>query len=203
MRPASAAGLLPALTLLAAVWSLLLAGALAAGVLGEGARGAAVAGATALVLATRPRGGGRPRLAALLAAAAAGAASLPLWLSLSAVAGAALGLEPPAARPRAPGALRAACDLLLGPLLEEALYRERLLPALRRVLGAPLALGASSALFALAHRDPWLALAALGAGAALGATWLATGSLGTCVAAHAGLNLAALALARTGAPALP
>jgi membrane protease YdiL (CAAX protease family) len=195
------ASLLAALCVAVAVWILLLVGALAASALGEWATLAAVAGATLLLLATRPPGRRRAGPGALLAAAAGGAASLPLGLSLSSVLGATLGLELPALAPRPAGAPRVVCDLALGPLLEEALYRERLLPALRAALGAPLALGASSLLFALAHRDPWLALAAFGVGAALGALWLATQSLGLCVAAHAGLNLAAFALARAaGAP---
>jgi membrane protease YdiL (CAAX protease family) len=85
------------------------------------------------------------------------------------------------------------CDVGLGPLLEEALYRARLLPALRAALGAPLALLLSSALFALPHGDPWLVLAAFGVGLALGAAFLATRSLALCVAYHAGLNLAVAA----------
>jgi hypothetical protein len=151
--------------------------------------------AAVLVAATRPWKRCRPRLAPLLLAGAAGAASLPLWLGAASALGAALGLAPPAAAPETPGALRAACDLALGPALEEALYRERLLPALRGALGTPGALALSSALFALSHGDPWLGLAGLGVGAALGALYLATRSLSLCIAAHAGLNGAAYALA--------
>ena len=98
----------------------------------------------------------------------------------------------------APGALRAACDLLLGPALEELLYRERVLPALRAACGAFLAVVLSSALFALPHRDPWLVLAAFGVGLVLGTAFLATGSTPLCVAAHVGLNLAAFAWLRGG-----
>ncbi len=198
VRSAAPPALLPALAALLAVWTLLLAAACAAGVGGDASTLLGVSCATALVLATRAGGRARPRPLALLVAGFLGGASLPLWLAFAA----ALGLEP-AAPARAPGPLRAACDLALGPLLEESLYRERLLPALRAALGAPAALALSSALFAAAHGDPSLALAALGVGIALGALYLATGSLWLCTAAHAGLNLAVFALARFAAPPAP
>jgi membrane protease YdiL (CAAX protease family) len=203
VRPASRSALLEALLTLVGVWTLLLGAACSAERVGDGSTLLGVGCATALVLATRSRGSPRSRPTALLLSGIAGAASLPLWLSLASVLGAALGIEPPAHGARRPGAVRAACDLALGPVLEEALYRERLLPALRAAGGAPLALALSSALFALSHGDAWLALAALGAGLALGALYLATRSLGLCIAAHAGLNLAAFALAWGVAQASP
>jgi membrane protease YdiL (CAAX protease family) len=127
------------------------------------------------------------RVAALALAAAAGFASFPFLLAAVAAAGSALALAPPPALVP-PGAALALLQLGPGPLLEELLYRERLLCALRPALGAPGAVVASSALFAAAHPEPWSFLAALGVGLALGAFFARTGALAESVAAHVGLN---------------
>jgi membrane protease YdiL (CAAX protease family) len=186
-----------ALWLTLAVWTLLAASALLRPALGDAAALVGIAGACLLLLGGDPHPQRlRPALAPMLLAGVAGFASLPGWLVLLAPIGSALGLPPRAALAAAPGPLRMLCDVGLGPLLEEALYRARLLPALRTALGAPLALLLSSALFALPHGDPWLVLAAFGVGLALGAAFLATRSLALCVAYHAGLNLAAAAWLR-------
>ena len=198
-RPASPAAALFAVAL---VWSLLLAARALPlhGFAADLALLAAVGLACAALLARRPAertrrglaGPGRGLLSALLvlAAGAAGFASFPLWLAALGAAGAALGLgAPPPVR--APGLLLAAVQLGPGPLLEELLYRERLLGALRPRLGTAAAVAASSAVFAAAHPEPWSALAALGVGLALGALFAATGSLALAAAAHAGLNTAA------------
>jgi membrane protease YdiL (CAAX protease family) len=183
--------LLPALLLTATVWTLLLA-VPGFGAAGPAATLAALLAALGLVLATRRRAGAPRRCEAVLLAAAAGFLSLPAWLVLLLASGRALGLAAPPAPPPAPaGAVGALCDLALGPALEELLYRERLLPALRGALGTPAALAVSSLVFALPHREPWHVLAAAGLGLALGAAFLATRSVGACIAAHAGLNLAA------------
>ena len=204
MRGAPLASALSALLLSCAVWTLLLLAALAAPALGDGATLAGVSLALALVAATRRVPRARADFASALLAGAAGFASLPAWLCGLAPAGSALGLEARALAPPATGALRTACDLLLGPALEELLYRERVLPALRALCGTPLAVVLSSLLFALPHRDPWLVLAAFGVGLVLGAAFLATGSAPLCIAAHAGLNLAAFAWLRAGGePPLP
>jgi membrane protease YdiL (CAAX protease family) len=92
---------------------------------------------------------------------------------------------------RAPGPWLAACQLGPCPLLEELLYRERLLAALRPALGTAGAVAGSSVAFAAAHPGPWAACAALAAGVALGTGFVATRSLALCTAAHAGLNAAA------------
>jgi membrane protease YdiL (CAAX protease family) len=206
----ASAALLSALRLTAAVWTLLLGAAALRPAWGDAATLGGVAAAAALVARARAAPGRSRGLGALppsriLPAAglagAAGLASLPAWLAALAAAGGALGLAVPA--PPAPaGPLRSLCDLALGPLLEEMLYRERLLPALRAALGVPPALLLSSALFALPHGEPWAILAAFGAGLALGGAFLATGSLGVCVAYHAGLNLAAAAWLRGRYPSL-
>jgi membrane protease YdiL (CAAX protease family) len=173
--------------LLASVWCGLLLGA---------ALGAPLAATylacTALVGCARPRGRAREAPLANAFCFAAGFVALPAWLAGIALAGRALGLSapepPPALAPEDVFALVA-----LAPCFEEWLYRERLLPALRRKLGAPLGLVLASAAFAAPHLAPWSALAAFAVGLALGALFLAAGRVGPCVAAHAGLNAAALA----------
>lgn len=130
-------------------------------------------------------------LAALLGLAA-GFASFPAWTALVGTAGLALGWTPASPTPPLPGGLLLGlATLLLAPLFEELLYRERLLPALRGLLGAPLALGLSSACFALPHAEPWPILGTFLVGLGLGSLYVAGGSVAVCVAVHAGLNLAA------------
>jgi membrane protease YdiL (CAAX protease family) len=184
------------------VWTLLLLASLAAPALGAAATPAGVGLGLALVAVTRRAPRPPPGAASALLAGAAGFASLPAWLGGLAPAGSALGLDPRIPSAPEPGALLAACHLVLGPVLEELLYRERLLPALRRAAGAPLAVVLSSLLFAIPHRDPWLVLAAFGLGVVLGAAFLATGSVALCIAAHAGLNLAACSWL-LGGPRIP
>jgi membrane protease YdiL (CAAX protease family) len=173
--------------LLACVWCLLLLGA---------ALGAPLAltylACTAALLWLRPRTGAAPAPAAALLAAAAGFVALPAWLAGAALAGAALGLAPPPPAPP-PAPVDWLAHALLAPLFEELLYRERLLPALRARLGAPFALVLSSAAFAAPHLEAWSVLTTFGVGLALGALLLASGRVGPSIAAHAGLNAAALA----------
>lgn len=183
-----------ALLAVALVWSLLV-GTRALrlrGSAGDAAVLLAVGVACAALLARRPTGPARRSRPTplVLAAGAAGFASFPLWLAAIGGVGLALGLGPPPPV-RAPGLLLAVVQLGPGPLLEELLYRERLLGALRPRLGTAGAIAASSALFAAAHPEPWSALAGLGVGLALGALFAATGSLALAAAAHAGLNTAA------------
>jgi membrane protease YdiL (CAAX protease family) len=172
--------------LLASVWCGLLLGAALGAPLA-----ATVLVCTALVAWTRPRARAREAPLANALCFASGYAALPAWLAAIGLAGGALGWEPPSAPPP-PGPADAFALAVLAPLLEEWLYRERLLPALRRRLGAPLALVLTSGAFAAPHLAPWSVLAAFAVGLALGGLFLATGRAGPCVAAHAGLNVAAL-----------
>src|SRR5262245_9236865 len=124
--------------LLASVWCLLLLGGALTPWLGaEPARLAGFAACAALLLGTRPQASRRraPRGAALLAGVA-GWLALPGWLALVFACGSALGLAP--AEPRAPVARAMSpwlANVALAPLFEELLYRERVLPALRRQSG--------------------------------------------------------------------
>jgi membrane protease YdiL (CAAX protease family) len=182
-----------AVLLLASVWCLLLIGSALAPSLGSGAaRCAAYAACAALLLWARPPAPARGSALGVLLAGAAGFAALPAWLAGVAALGGGLGLAGPTAGAAAPGACAWLANLALAPLFEELLYRERLLPALRRRLGAPLALIASSALFAAPHLEAWSVLATFCVGLALGGTFLASGRVAPCVAHHAGLNAAAL-----------
>jgi membrane protease YdiL (CAAX protease family) len=50
----------------------------------------------------------------------------------------------------------------------------------------------SSALFAISHVHPWSALSTFFSGLLLGAVRIGSGSIGLCIALHAGYNLATL-----------
>ena len=190
-RPAPSLG--EALAALAVVWGLLALRPLLAGGLGPGgATSLTFAGAAAWLLGTRQvsaRAG--PPWCPLVLGAAAGYASLPAWCLLCAVV--ALGLDVPVGSGlpafSAPVSLLPAL-LLLGPVFEELLYRERLLGALAARVPAPAALLAASSAFALPHHEARLVLATFLVGLGLGAVWLLTRSLALCVGLHAGLNLA-------------
>lgn len=180
--------------LLASVWCTLLLAAALAPVLGASrALLAAYAASALLLVATRPRGGARtPPLAAVLVGAA-GFVALPVWLAIVWVVGVGLGLAPPhITATTAGGASGWLAHVALAPLFEELLYRERLLPALRAHVGAPLALLLGSALFAAPHLEPWSVLATFCVGLVLGAVFFATGSVALCIAYHAGANAAVL-----------
>jgi membrane protease YdiL (CAAX protease family) len=171
--------------LLASVWCLLLLGAALHAPLV-----APYLACVALLGWTRTRGRLRPAPLAVVLAGASGFVALPAWLALAVGCGDALGLARPA--PVAPPASWLA-HVALAPLFEEWLYRERLLAALRARLGTPFALVLSSAAFAAPHLEAWSVLTTFGVGLALGGVFLASGRVGLCVAAHAGLNAAALA----------
>jgi membrane protease YdiL (CAAX protease family) len=189
-----------ALLLTLCVWSLLLASQLASSLLG--AEGAVLLGfglATALVAKTRESVGtlGSPWDASL--GLGAGYCSFSAWVVLVSWVGLGIGLEARAATGR-PSFSIGLASLVLAPVLEELLYRERLLPALRERLGAPLAVALSSLLFALPHLESWSLLGTFLVGLALGPVYLASGSVGLCIGLHAGLNLAALVYGSRGEP---
>jgi membrane protease YdiL (CAAX protease family) len=149
--------------------------------------------ATSLVLALPPRRAPQWLDGWLFVLGAlAGLASWPVWIQLIAAAGTALGLGPPAASRGAPSVLLAGATLLLAPVFEEVLYRERLLGALRGRLGTAAAVVLSSAAFALAHVEPWAVLGTFLVGLALGAVMCLWGRLALCIGLHAGMNAAAV-----------
>jgi membrane protease YdiL (CAAX protease family) len=179
-----------------AVWSLLLAGSVLDPLLGSGASVfVSFLLATALVLRTRTSG--RPsspgRAAALLAMGGLiGFAGYPAWVALIVWTGRQIGLPHAEAltAPRAP--LLLFSTLVLAPVFEEILYRERLLTALTPLAGAPLAVLLTSALFALPHLTSWSVLTTFLVGLTLGVVAHCGRSVALCIGVHMGLNLAAV-----------
>lgn len=194
----SSPDLLAALLLVLAAWSLLLGSPLLLErwVGGTAALFLSFLSATSLALATRPRGRG-PSLGSSLRLAtlgfAAGCASYPASAAAISAMGGAIGWVA-----RGPGLAGAeapmfwVATILLAPLFEELIYRDRLLPALDRGFGAVPAVVVSSLLFAIPHLHPWRLLTAFLGGLTLGATRLASGSIALCIGLHSGFNAAAL-----------
>jgi len=89
--------------------------------------------------------------------------------------------------------VRWAAVVLVAPVFEELLYRERLLGAFQPAVGGIPAVLLTSLLFAIPHLQPSLAAAAFAVGVALGLVRLRSGSIALCIGIHAGLNAASLA----------
>ena len=185
-----------ALALMLAVWSLLLAGSLLDPLLGTGASVfVTFLLATALVLATR--NAGRPsslgRAGGLLAMGGLiGFAGYPAWAVLIGWTGMQVGRPHAEAleAPRTP--LLLVSTLVLAPVFEEILYRERLLAALTPLAGPPLAVLLTGVLFALPHVNSWSVLTTLLVGLVLGVAAHRGRSVAPCIGVHMGLNLAAV-----------
>jgi membrane protease YdiL (CAAX protease family) len=175
------------------VWSALLLGAASSPFVG---RDAATLGsyalATALVLATgtptglRAHGWGRKVGLGVLV----GVTSWPGWLLVLGAAFETLGLSSPTGS-LALGAAGWAASIVLAPVFEELLYRERLLAALEARIGPLLAIALTSVLFALPHVELHAIVATTHVGLLLGAVRVALGSVVPCVGLHAGLNVGA------------
>ncbi len=146
-----------------------------------------------LVWLTRPRKDPVVRLIATPLGALIGFQSLAFWLYVLWHLGSALGLEATGYW-LAPGAgpLMTVSLVVLAPVFEELLYRERLLLSLRRVLGTPLSILISSACFALPHVNSWGVLNTLLVGFFLSVLMLWSRSIALCIGIHVGLNLAAI-----------
>jgi membrane protease YdiL (CAAX protease family) len=185
-----------ALALMLAVWSLLLAGSLLGPLLGtEASVFVTFLLATALVLATRNAGrsfcsrraGGLLAMGGLI-----GFAGYPAWALLIGWTGIRVGLPHAEAleTPRAP--LLLVSTLVLAPVFEELLYRERLLAALTPLAGSSPAVLLTSVLFALPHGNAWSVLTTLWLGLVLGVAAHRGRSIAPCIGVHMGLNLAAV-----------
>jgi membrane protease YdiL (CAAX protease family) len=116
--------------------------------------------------------------------------SWPGWLLVLGAVFETLGLASPT-RPLVLGAAGWAASIVLAPIFEELLYRERLLSALQPRIGTPLAVVVTSVLFALPHVDLHAIVATTHVGLVLGAVRVARGSVAPCVGLHAGLNIGA------------
>lgn len=183
--------------LVVSVWLTLLIGQvwLAAPLGADAAVLASFSLSTALVLGARGGPGAGPwgpALGTLLVGLFAGLSTWPAWIALIAGAGQQLGLAPTTASPTGGSPWLLVSLLLLAPVFEEVLYRERLLGALRAKLGPCAAVLTSSAAFALPHGEPWALLGSFVVGIGLGTTMCLTGRLSLCIGLHIGLNLASV-----------
>jgi membrane protease YdiL (CAAX protease family) len=186
--------------LLLAVWDLLLLGRVSSRWVGsEAATFISFLLAALLVTASRRRRAlERARSALGIAVGTvAGWATYPMWVFLIVSLGLALGLPPREGLDRpAQGIASILSAVVLAPVFEELLYRERLLVALRARAGASVAIAVTSVLFALPHLEAWSVLGTFLVGLALGVTRVVAGSISLCIGIHAGLNLASVAWAR-------
>ncbi len=186
-------GLVPAAFAVSLVWSLLLMGSLVPHGLLFGYSAACVA---ALML--RPPGRQRAKAVPVILGVTAGFLSYPAWIVIVVWVGSVLGLAPRPPLLASPGALGLWLPhILMAPVFEELVYRERLLPALRAQVGAFPAVLVSATVFALPHFEPWSVLTTFLLGLFLGPLFLQTRRIEHCVAIHIGLNAATLAC---GAP---
>jgi membrane protease YdiL (CAAX protease family) len=193
----TASGLFAALFLAFSVWGLLLGLPMAlepiAGA--DRARLCAFLAAAVLVvgISSRARNRYSGRAFVLLALGAlAGFTGYPAAIAcFTASAGTAGWAALGSAAPETGGAAHGAVAILLAPVLEELLYREHLLLALRAAATGGLAVPIASLLFALPHLAPPMVLASFFAGLVLGIARLLSGSVALCIGIHAGLNAAA------------
>ena len=180
--------------MLSTVWCLVLAGALLDVRLVPLAAPISWALAALLLLATRSgRAPSRGGLLPALVGALAGYASLPAWVASISIVGLWIGLEPLRDAPHPLTLERVWIGVLCAPIVEELLYRERVLAALVPCVGSLAAVFATSALFALPHLGSWSILGTFLVGLALGTLAAAGGAVSICIGIHAGLNLALLA----------
>ena len=131
-----------------------------------------------------------------------GVTSWPSWLLVLGAVFKTLGLTSPT-RSLALGAVGWAATLVLAPIFEEILYRERLLSALQPRIGTLSTIVVTSVLFALPHVELHAIVATTHVGLVLGAVRVALGSVAPCVGVHAGLNLGAWLTAAPWAQASP
>lgn len=180
----------------ATVWSLLLTASLVAPWIGGGpALLLSYTASAAILLVTRGPFSGDLRWACIRLGlgVVAGYVSFPAVLTCVIAAGLQLGLTPIGRTPPSSGDFGLwLAALVFGPIFEELLYRERLLLALRHVLGGAGAIVVTSALFAIPHLESWHLFGTFLVGIALGTVMHAGRSLMLCIGIHAGLNLASL-----------
>jgi membrane protease YdiL (CAAX protease family) len=178
-----------------AVWTVLVSGSLLSSLIGEEPATLLVFSLSAalLILTRRPAVvWPRPRDVALFGLAIAlGFAAHPLVCGVIALAGFALGLDPSLATPKGAGGLPLLIAVVVvAPVFEELLYRERLLDAMAATpLGTAGATLLTSALFALTHLTPWHMLGSFLVGIALALVHRVSRTVTACIGLHAGLNL--------------
>lgn len=200
--PTAGEELLGALALTTLVWSLLLCPALLPEGLRPGATILSYLAVLVLVLALGRARCGKPDVGAWLLGAlgvVAGWLSFPAWIVFSIAVGRSLGLpDETAVAPWTGSPWGWSVVVLLAPVLEEALYRERVLTAAAGYWGPAAGVLASSVLFAAPHLEPWAVLVTFELGLVLGALRLGARSLAPCIGVHTGLNAASVSLGVPG-----
>jgi membrane protease YdiL (CAAX protease family) len=187
--------LVSALLVMLAVWTILSSGSMLSSLIGEEPATLLVFSCSAaLLIVTRRPSLVRLRLsdAALLALTVAlgFAGHSPLRAGIALV-GLALGLAPSlGAPPGASGLPLLIAVVVVAPVFEELLYRERLLDAIAATpLGTGGAMFLTSALFAFTHLTKWQMLGSFLVGLVLALVRRASGTITACIGLHAGLNL--------------
>jgi len=184
-----------ALLVMLAVWGILASGPMFSSLIGEETATLLVfCLAAALLIVTRRPLVARPRLrdAALLGLAIAlGFAGHAPLRGAIALVGLALGLDPSLAAPPGPsGVPLLIAVVIVAPVFEELLYRERLFDAFTATsLGMCGATLLTSVLFALTHLTPWLMLGSFLVGTLLALIRCVSRNVVACIGLHAGLNL--------------
>lgn len=128
--------------------------------------------------------------ARLACAGIAGYTALPLVCVMTGATLGGLGFRMGAVPPAGGLTLDLLSQCVIGPVVEELLYRERLLAALRGRCGDALAISLASLIFAVPHARPELVVGLTWLGVPLGLLAARGGSLAPCIALHAGFNLA-------------
>lgn len=129
-----------------------------------------------------------------LAAAAAGALFAPVVGSATVAIGDVIDLaRPDRTMPIEPPEMSAFfAAVALSPVVEEYVFRGRVLSTLKERLGTAGAVLLSSALFASIHMNAWLAIGAFGSGLVLASLTIGTRGISHSVVFHCGLNSCAL-----------
>lgn len=200
-------GILRAFGLVTCVWTALLVPALLQESLRPPTTIAAYAAALVLVLASGGslEGVGRASSWGLgVLGVIGGFLCYPAWIAFSVAVGSSLGLPAGDPAPRWVGSPSTWLVVLLGaPVLEEALYRDRLLPAVAQRLGPVAGVFLSAALFSVPHLEPWAVLVTFELGLVLAMLRLGARSLAPCIGLHAGLNAASVAFGVPGTEVHP
>jgi membrane protease YdiL (CAAX protease family) len=184
-----------ALLVTLAVWTVLLSGSRLSSLVGEEAALLLVfALSAALLIATRPPSAVRFRrcdVALIGLSITLGFAAYPLLCALTAVVGLAVGIDPTLVTASGAGGWPLLIAVVVvAPVFEELLYRERLLDAIAATpLGASGGTLLTSVLFAVTHLAPLQMLGCFLVGVVLALVRRVSRRVTACIGLHAGLNL--------------
>jgi membrane protease YdiL (CAAX protease family) len=184
-----------ALLVTLAVWTVLVSGSRLSSLVGDEAAILLVFSlAAAILIATRPPSAVRFRrcdVALIGLFVTLGFAVHPLLCALTAVVGLAVGIDPTLATASGAGGLPLLIAVVvIAPVFEELLYRERLLDAIAATpLGGSGATLLTSVLFAVPHLAPLQMLGCFLVGVLLALVRRVSRKITACIGLHAGLNL--------------